>query len=161
MPYEVTQRVDYSVIKKVPFITSEQVAVTEYEKEPYHIEKKFPMTEWEKIPFGVTIDEPYVVELWEHYTAQIQVLYEETVVRELTDNVIEEYTVSQQVPFVVSNPTTHVDIQQEHYTSPTRSTITHKHDVLHDENFGVMPHEHSHDPHDDHTHAEEEAAEEY
>jgi hypothetical protein len=107
------------------------------------------MTEWEKIPFGVTIDEPYVVELWEHYTAQIQVPYEETVVRELTVYEIEEYTVSQEVPFVVENPTQHVDIQQEHYTSPTRSVITHKHEVLHDVNFGVTSG-------DDHSHSEEE-----
>ena len=108
------------------------------------------MTEWEKIPFGVTIDEPYVVELWEHYTAQIQVPYEETVVRELTVYEIEEYTVSQEVPFVVENPTQVVDIQQESYTSPTRTVVVHKHDVLHDVNFGVT------DGDDDH-HAEEAA----
>ena len=69
--------------------------MTEYEKEPYHIEKKFPQTEWDKNFFTVTIDEPFVIELWEHYTAQIQVPYEVTNVRQLTVYEIEEYTVEQ------------------------------------------------------------------
>merc|ERR1712050_174012 len=97
-------------------------------------------TEWDKSFFTVTIDEPYVVELWEHYTAQIQVPYEVTNIRELTVYEIEEYTVSQEVPFVVENPTIHVDIQQEAYTEPTSSRIEHEHAVLHDANFGVGVH---------------------
>ena len=111
--------------------------MTEYEKEPYHIEKKFPQTEWDKNFFTVTIDEPFVIELWEHYTAQIQVPYEVTNVRDVTLWEIEEYTVEKEVPFVVENPTTHVDIQQEHYTVPTQDKIVHSHAVLHDKNFGV------------------------
>ena len=41
------------------------------------------------------------------------------------------------MPFVVENPTVHIDIQQEVYTVPTKDTITHDHAVLHDKNFGV------------------------
>jgi len=111
--------------------------VTEYEKEPYTVEKKFEMTEWDKAFYTVTIDEPYVIELWEHYTAQIQIPYEVTNIRELTVWEIEEYVISQEVPFVVENPTIVTDIQQESYTEPTVSRIEHEHAVLHDKNFGV------------------------
>ena len=96
--------------------------MTEYEKEPYHVEHKFEMTEWDKSFFTVTIDEPYVVELWEHYTAQIQVPYEVTNIRDLTVWEIEEYTVSQEVPFVVENPTIVTDVQQEAYTVTNEET---------------------------------------
>ena len=57
-------------------------------------------------------------------------------VEELTLWEIEEYTVSQEVPFVTSSPRTIVDIQQEVYTVPTVTKTTHSHDVLHDVNFG-------------------------
>lgn len=60
-----------------------------------------------------------------------------TNVRELTVYEIESYTVTQEVPLVVSNPTQVVDIQQESYVVPTVDSIEHEHDVLHDENFGV------------------------
>ena len=63
--------------------------------------------------------------------------YEVTNIRELTVYEIEEYTVEQQVPFIVENPTQHIDIQQEHYTVPTVEKIEHSHAVLHDKNFGV------------------------
>jgi hypothetical protein len=111
--------------------------VTEYEKEPYTVEHTFEQTEWDKAFFTVTIEEPYVIELWEHYTAQIQVPYEVTNIRDLTVWELEEYTVSQEVPFVVENPTVHVDVQQEHYTVPTVDRIDHEHAVLHDKNFGI------------------------
>merc|ERR1712210_161125 len=91
----------------------------------------------DKAFFTVTIDEPYVVELWEHYTAQIQVPYEVTNIRDLTVYELEEFTVSQEVPFVVENPTVHVDIQQEHFTVPVSDKTVHSHAVLHDVNFGV------------------------
>ena len=45
--------------------------------------------------------------------------YETTNVRELTVYEIESYTVTQEVPLVVSNPTQVVDIQQESYVVPT------------------------------------------
>lgn len=121
----------------MPYIVSEQVAVTEYEKEPFHVEKKFEQTEWDKSFYTVTIDEPYVTELWEHYTAQIQIPYEVTTVRDLTVWEIEEYTVTQEVPLVVENPKIVVDIQQEAYTVPTKNEVVHEHAVLHDKNFGV------------------------
>ena len=38
--------------------------VTEYAKEPYQVEHKFATTVWQKLPYQITIDEPYVVELW-------------------------------------------------------------------------------------------------
>ena len=111
--------------------------MTEYEKEPFTVEHKFEQTEWDKAFFTVTIDEPFVVELWEHYSAQIQVPYEVTNIRELTVWELESYTITKEVPFVVENPTVHVDIQQEVSNVPTSDTIPHEHAVLHDKNFGV------------------------
>lgn len=121
------------------------------------------MTEWDKVPFQVTIDEPYVVELWEHYTAVIQVPYEVDNVREITTYELEEYTVQQEVPFVIETPTHVVDTQQEAYTVATKETIEHEHAVLHDKNFGLDAHEQAHqvvtktvtgeiDEHDSHHH---------
>ena len=136
MPYESTKRIDYTVVKKVPYIISSQVAVTEYEKEPYHVERTFEQTDWEKIPYEITIDEPYVVELWQHYTAQILIPFTVQEVEELELWEIEEYTISQEVPFVTSSPRTVVDIQKEVFTVPTVTKTTHSHDVLHDVNFG-------------------------
>ena len=121
------------------------------------------MTEWDKVPFTVTIDEPYVVELWEHYTAVIQVPYEVDNVREITTYELEEYTVTQEVPFVIETPKHVVDVQQEAYTVGTKETIEHSHGVFHDKNFGIDEHEQDHqvvtttitgeiDPHDSHHH---------
>lgn len=58
--------------------------------------------------------------------------YEITNIRELTVYELEEYTVSQEVPFVVENPTVHIDTQQEHFTVNTVDRIEHEHPVLHD-----------------------------
>ena len=137
VPYEVTQRVDYTVIKQVPYIVSEQVPVTEYEKEPFTVEHTFDQTEWDKAFFTVTIEEPYVTEIWEHYTAQIQVPYEVTNIRELTVWELDSYVLDIEVPVVVENPTIHVDIQQEVSNVPTSDTVEHAHNVIHDKNFGL------------------------
>ena len=85
--------------------------MTEYEKEPFTVEHKFEQTEWDKAFFTVTIDEPFVVELWEHYSAQIQVPYEVTNIRELTVWELEEYTLPIEVPFVVENKRIVSDVQ--------------------------------------------------
>ena len=132
VPYESTKRIDYTVVKKVPYIVSSQVAVTEYEKEPYHVERTFEQTQWEKIPYQVTIEEPYVTEYFQSYTAQILVPYEVTVVEEQTFYELEEYLVEQEVPFVVEGLRTIVDVQQELVEVPTVTKTTHVHDLLHD-----------------------------
>ena len=62
-----------------------------------------------------------------------------SVVRELTVYEIEEYTVSQEVPFVVEKVVEVVDVQQEVFTVPVKDVIEHEHAVLHDVNFGVEP----------------------
>lgn len=84
--------------------------MTEYEKEAYHVEKKFPQTEWDKVPFQVTIDEPYVTEVWQHYTSQILVPYEVTTVKELIVYELEEYIVPVEVPFITENIKQVVDV---------------------------------------------------
>ena len=58
-------------------------------------------------------------------------------VRQLTVWEIEEYTVTQEVPYVESSIKQVVDIQKEVYTVPTVEEVTHEHAVLHDVNFGV------------------------
>ena len=55
---------------------------------------------------------------------------------ELTTYEIEEYTVTNEVPFITEWPKVVEDIQQEVYTVPTVTKTTHAHDVLHDVNFG-------------------------
>ena len=119
-------------MKKVPYIVSSQVAVTEYEKEPYQVERTFEQTAWEKIPYQVTIEEPYVTEFFQSYTAQILVPYEVTVVEEQTFYELEEFLVTQEVPFVVEGLRTVVDVQQELIEVPTVTKTTHTHDLLHD-----------------------------
>jgi hypothetical protein len=119
-------------VKKVPYIVSSQVAVTEYEKEPYSIERTFEQTQWEKIPYQVTIEEPYVTEFFQSYTAQILVPYEVTTTMDLTFYELEEYLVQQEVPFVVESVETIVDVQQELFETPTVTKTTHAHELLHD-----------------------------
>ena len=74
---------------------------------------------------------PYVVEFTE----------------ELTTYEIEEYTITNEVPFITESPRVVEDVQQEVYTVPTVTKTTHSHDVLHDVNFGVTD-----DTDDDHHH---------
>ena len=131
VPYESTKRIDYTVVKKVPYIVSSQVAVTEYEKEAYQIEHVFEQTEWEKIPYQITIEEPYVAEFFQSYSAQILIPFEVTVTEEQTFWEIEEYLVDVEVPFITENVVTVSDIQQELFTVPTVTKTTHEHELLH------------------------------
>ena len=50
-------------------------------------------TEWTKIPYQITIEEPYIAEIWETYPAQILEPYIEEHVKDLTVFEIESFTI--------------------------------------------------------------------